>query len=107
MDIADTLDRCACTWMWQLLLFDFLQWSHDCNLTLFALLRTLQEVTLSRSLPSKLLLQMDNWVRENKNKFVFGFLSLLVELNIFSEVGILRFCAHELLYVIVYICRWS
>jgi len=29
---------------------------------------------------------MDNCVRENKNKYVFGFLALLVQLNIFKEV---------------------
>ena len=29
---------------------------------------------------------MDNCVRENKNKYVFGFLAMLVEMNIFTEV---------------------
>ena len=31
---------------------------------------------------------MDNCVKENKNKYVFGFLSILVEKNIFTEVSI-------------------
>ena len=37
-------------------------------------------------LPHKLLLQMDNCVRENKNKFVMAFLAFLVERKIFVEV---------------------
>ena len=40
-----------------------------------------------RMLSKKILIQMDNCVRENKNKYVFGFLSLLVEKNIFTEVS--------------------
>lgn len=66
--------------------FDFLQWPHDCNITLFALMKTLEEINHCRTLPGKLMIQMDNCSRENKNKYVFGFLSLLVELDIFSEV---------------------
>ena len=66
--------------------FDFLQWAHDCNLTLTCLLNTLREVSKCRPLPSKLLLQMDNCVRENKNKYV---LAWLVEKKIFAEVSII------------------
>ena len=66
--------------------FDFLQWPHDCNLTLTSLLLTLVELLKRGPLPRKLLLQMDNCVRENKNKYVMGFLALLVELEIFVEV---------------------
>ena len=67
--------------------YDFLQFSHDCNLTIICILFTLLEISNQRSLPPKLLVQMDNCVRENKNKFVFGFMALLVEMNIFSEVS--------------------
>ena len=70
--------------------FDFLLWPPDCNLTLFALLKTLEEMSHCRTLPSKLL---DNCTRENKNKDVFGFLALLVEVGIFTEV-----CTCILLY---------
>ena len=66
--------------------FDFLQWPHDCNLTLNVLLETLIQTTKQRPLSHRLLIQMDNCVRENKNKYVMAFLALLVELGIFSEV---------------------
>ena len=66
--------------------FDFLQFPHDSNLTLFALLKTLEELNRYKKLPAKLMIQMDNCSRENKNKYVFGFLAILVELNIFTEV---------------------
>ena len=68
--------------------FDCLQWPHDCNLTLTCILNTLSELSKHRTLPPKLLLQMDNCVRENKNKYVYGFLLLMVELNIFTEVRV-------------------
>lgn len=67
--------------------FDFLQWSHDCNLTLTTLLLTLVELSQKGPLPHKMLLQMDNCVRENKNKFVMAFMALLVEKQIFIEVS--------------------
>lgn len=37
---------------------------------------------------------MDNCVRENKNKYVLGFLSLLVEKNIFTEVRKIMYSVH-------------
>ena len=83
--------------------FDFLQFPHDSNITLCTLMRTLQVISTTRTLPAKLLLQMDNCTRENKNRYVFGFLSLLVELNIFTEVCIIY---HNIFKVImcVYVC---
>lgn len=66
--------------------FDYLQWSHDCNLTLSTILFTLEQLSTSRTLPPRLLVQMDNCVRENKNKYVFGFFLWLVEKEIFTEV---------------------
>jgi len=78
--------------------FDFLQWPHDCNLTLGTLLLTLVELSKQGPLPGKLLLQMDNCVRENKNKYVMGFLAFLVEQRYFVEIemGFLMVChTHE------------
>ncbi len=43
---------------------DFLQWPHDCNLTLTCLLLTIMKES---TLPPHLYLQIDNCVRENKN----------------------------------------
>lgn len=57
--------------------FDFLHWSHDCNLTLTTLL-TLVELSQKGPFCHKMLLQMDNCVRENKN---------IVEKQIFIEVS--------------------
>lgn len=74
--------------------FDFLQFPHDCNLTLSCILHTLEHIGKSRILPPKLFIQMDNCVRENKNKYVFGFLSLLVEKNIFTEVRKIMYSVH-------------
>ena len=68
--------------------FDFLQWSHDCNLTLCTLMETLLQIAARQPLPYRLLIQMDNCVRENKNKYVMAFCAILVELGIFTEVGI-------------------
>ena len=67
--------------------FDFLQWSHDTNLTLTCLLLTLAKLCEEKPLPMKLLLQMDNCVRENKNKYVMAFLAYLVQMKIFVEVN--------------------
>ena len=77
--------------------FDFLQWPHDCNLTLFALMKTLEEINCCRTLPGKLMIQMDNCSRENN----FDFLSLLVELNIFTEVCVTK-CVIN--FVHMYLC---
>ena len=66
--------------------FNFLQWPHDANLTITTLLLTISEIAKRGHLPSRLRLQMDNCVRENKNKYVLGFLSLLIEKRIFNEV---------------------
>lgn len=67
--------------------FDFLQWSHDCNLTITTLLLTLHELGQKDGvIPPKLLLQFDNCVRENKNKYVMGFMAWLVENEVFTEV---------------------
>lgn len=70
---------------------DLLQWPHDPNLTISILMevllrRMLEIIKNGYSLPTKLYIQMDNCVRENKNQHVLAFLSLLVQEKIFEEV---------------------
>ena len=68
---------------------DFLQYPHDPNLTINVLLRILLRNFSEMSttgLPAKLYVQMDNCGRENKNQMVFGFMALLVQQDIFTEV---------------------
>lgn len=70
---------------------DLLQWPHDPNLTLNILidilLKKVMDYTKSRiPLPKKLFIQLDNCNRENKNRYVLGFLSLLVQEKLFEEV---------------------
>ena len=79
---------------------DFLQWPHDCNLTITTLLITLTEIFNLKPLPSKLYIQMDNCVRENKNKYVMAFLLYLVEIGIFTEVRLKTCKAHDVM------CTW-
>lgn len=52
--------------------FDFLQYSHDCNLTLCTLLETLIQTAKCQPLPHCLVIQMDNCIHENKNKYVLA-----------------------------------
>ena len=56
-------------------------------MTITTLLQTLAKIANDGPLPRTLLLQMDNCVRENKNKYVFGFLALLVEIGIIIYRG--------------------
>ncbi|XP_077864883.1 uncharacterized protein LOC144350661 [Saccoglossus kowalevskii] len=63
---------------------DFNQVPHDSNLTLNVLLEVL--VAAKNHLAKVLYLQLDNCFRENKNRYVLSFMSLLVELDIFEEV---------------------
>lgn len=59
---------------------------HDSNLTINVLLHILLKEAKERPLPPTLYLQLDNCWRENKNRYVFGFLAMLVKLGIFKEV---------------------
>lgn len=61
-------------------------WPHDSNLTMNVLLDILRNE--KSELPATMYLQLDNCFRENKNKFVFGFLALLIHLKIFKEVSL-------------------
>ena len=70
---------------------DILQWPHDPNLTinifLHLLLRQFKEFSnKGLPLPKTLYIQLDNCMRENKNRHVLAFLSLLVQEGIFNEV---------------------
>ncbi len=68
---------------------DFLQYPHDPNLTINVLLRILVERFRELGpvgLPERLYVQMDNCARENKNQMVFGFIGLLIEQCVFTEV---------------------
>ena len=76
---------------------------HDSNLTINVITSLLQRY--SDSLPPTLYLQLDNCARENKNKYLFAFLSLLVELHIFQKV---RYLNVEIIYekFLKYVQTW-
>ena len=65
---------------------DLLQWPHDSNLTITLLFDALVRFQKENYLPSTLYIQMDNTARDNKNKYVLGFCSILAELRIFEKV---------------------
>ena len=67
-------------------IFYFFQWKHDRNLTINILLQIIELFNDHYGLPPVLNLQLDNRWRENKNKFVFTLLSLLVEWSVFDKV---------------------
>ena len=67
--------------------YDVLQFPHDCNLTIHALLKVLADLCRHREpLPRVLYLQLDNCSRENKNKYLLSFCSILVEQKVFQKV---------------------
>ena len=63
--------------------FDLGQYPHDSNMTISILMNVLNAY---ETLPPTLYLQLDNCGRENKNRFVLAFLSMLVERGIFRKV---------------------
>ena len=66
--------------------FDICEWSHSSNMTIAILMNILY--MYKDSLPPVLYLQMDNCGRENKNRFVFAFCALLVELGVFRKIKV-------------------
>ncbi|CAB4032559.1 Hypothetical predicted protein [Paramuricea clavata] len=66
---------------------DNCEWPHDSNLTINILMRTLLlfQGKLDK-LPPVMYLQMDNCYRECKNKFVLGFLAILVKMGLFRKI---------------------
>ena len=65
--------------------FDIGQYCHDSNMTIYVLINIL---SMFSSLPPTLYLQLDNCGRENKNRFIFAFCSLLVKLKIFKKIKV-------------------
>lgn len=59
---------------------------HDANMTASALFDVILSISAEKKLPVKLLLQMDNTSRENKNHTIFAFCSWLVFIDAFEEV---------------------
>lgn len=57
---------------------------HDPNLTVMTLILLLFQ--LPRPWPTKLFVQLDNCIRENKNAIVFAFCAYLVMIGLFEEV---------------------
>ena len=60
--------------------------THNVNVTLTVLLDVLNNISLQQPLPRTLYLLMDNCVRENKNRYVLGFLSFLIHKRVFEKV---------------------
>jgi hypothetical protein len=68
--------------------FDIMQFPHDCNLTIEVILQILIDMKKNYQIqPEVLYLQLDNCFKENKNKYILGFCSLLVIKNIFKKVN--------------------
>lgn len=65
--------------------FDMDEWPHNANITINVLLNVL---SMHPSLPPTLYLQLDNCGRDNKNRFLFAFCCLLVELGVFRKVKV-------------------
>jgi hypothetical protein len=63
---------------------DLYEWPHDANLIANIMLLIFNQ---EKPLPPVLYLQLDNCFRENKNKYMLGFCSLLVEFGIFKKVS--------------------
>ncbi|KAJ8018166.1 hypothetical protein HOLleu_43995 [Holothuria leucospilota] len=65
--------------------YDIKHVPHDSNLTIHCLTEAL--LRTKHHLGKVIFIQLDNCFRENKNKFVFSFLAMLVEMKIFKEVS--------------------
>jgi hypothetical protein len=68
----------------------FDHWRTDPNMTISLLFQALRK--LKKPWPPHLHIQLDNCIKENKNKFVFFMLLLLVHYNVFTVV---RFYFHH------------
>lgn len=67
------------------MMVDVNQYPHDSNMTLTCLMTALTETASNHQLSPTLYVQADNCGRENKNKYVLGFLALLVARGIVKE----------------------
>jgi hypothetical protein len=54
-------------------------------------LHTLEKIVGTKPLSNNLLFQMDNYVKNNKNRHLFAFLSLLTTRDVFEEVKLMGF----------------
>ena len=71
---------------------DIMQWPHDSNLVFNCImLALLHQYKEDGVLPTILNLQLDNCGRENKNKYVLGFVALLVQRDFVKEVGYFKY----------------
>ncbi|XP_074659473.1 uncharacterized protein LOC141912156 [Tubulanus polymorphus] len=66
--------------------FDKCEYPHSGNLTMNIILNIL--FLHKEDLPPTLYLQMDNCWRDNKNRFVFAFLHMLVQMRIFDKIKV-------------------
>jgi hypothetical protein len=65
------------------------QWSQDPNFVISILYVHIKAIFLqNKALPKILFLQVDNCARENKNRFLLAFCSLLLMWNLFTEITI-------------------
>ena len=68
--------------------YDLLRYPHTANRTIDVLLRVIIEVYgLLQCIPEVLYLQLDNCWKENKNKYIFEFCALLVDLHLFKRLA--------------------
>lgn len=87
--LTGVIDHTKCDYGKQVSIFvDILQWPHDSNLTISIINRVLCShiEQTNGQLPPVLYVQMDNTSRENKNKFVLGYFSYLIEAGVFTKV---------------------
>ncbi len=68
------------------MMVDINQYPHDSNLTLNCLLKALTVTATENRLNPTLYVQADNCGRENKNRYILGFMALLVARGIVKEI---------------------
>ena len=80
--------------------FDLLQFPHDSNIVIEVILRILINLkNTGQQLPETLYIQLDNCFKENKNKYLFSFCSLLVSKKVFSKVCVCALILDECNYL--------
>lgn len=59
---------------------------HGTNVTIESMYRVLADLVLDGPLPPRLFLQLDNTSKQNKSKFMIGWLAYLVQLGLFRVI---------------------
>lgn len=59
---------------------------HGTNVTIESIFRVLRDLVKGEPLPPYLFLQLDNTAKQNKSRFMFGFLGYLVQLGVFKVI---------------------